>query len=209
MARTLARELGFDHLNTGAMYRALALAAHRQGIGPDDPALEQRLAPILKSIRIEFDGAKVLLDGTEVSAALTEPAIGDLASRLSTLGVVRARMVDLQRAAAADGGVVMEGRDIGSVVFPDAEVKFYLDADIRVRAARRFAELKAKGEAVELDQVEADLRERDRRDSTREIAPLVCAPDAIVIDSTNLSIAQVVKRLISEIHKRLRAVGGT
>ncbi len=209
VARALARELGFDHLNTGAMYRALALAAHRRGIGLDDPALEQRLAPILDLIRIEFEGEKVLLDGADVSAALTEPAISDLASRLSTLGVVRARMVELQRAAAAHGGVVMEGRDIGTVVFPDAEVKFYLDADIEVRAARRFAELKAKGQAVKLDEVEADLRERDRRDSTREIAPLVCAADAIVVNSTYLSVAQVVERLISEIHKRLRAVGGT
>jgi cytidylate kinase len=209
VARALARELGFDHLNTGAMYRALALAAHRRGIGPDDPALEQRLAPILDSIRIEFDGEKVLLDGADVSAALTEPAISDLASRLSTLGVVRQRMVELQRAAAAHGGVVMEGRDIGTVVFPDAEVKFYLDADIEVRAARRFAELKAKGQAVKLDEVEADLRARDRRDSTREIAPLACAEDAIVVNSTHLSVAQVVERLISEIHKRLRAVGGT
>jgi CMP/dCMP kinase len=105
--------------------------------------------------------------------------------------------------------VVMEGRDIGTVVFPDAEVKFYLDGDIKVRAARRFAELKAKGQAVKLAEVEADLRARDRRDTTREIAPLVCAPDAIVINSTNLSVAQVVERLISEIHKRLQAVGGT
>ncbi|HEV3114827.1 MAG TPA: (d)CMP kinase [Candidatus Binataceae bacterium] len=209
VARALARELGFDHLNTGAMYRALALAAHRRGISPDDPALEQRLAPILDSIRIEFDGARVLLDGADVSAELTEPAISDLASQLSTLGVVRARMVDLQRVAAAQGGVVMEGRDIGTVVFPDAEVKFYLDGDIKVRAARRFAELKAKGQAVKLAEVEADLRARDRRDTTREIAPLVCAPDAIVINSTNLSVAQVVERLISEIHKRLQAVGGT
>jgi cytidylate kinase len=209
VARALARELGFDHLNTGAMYRALALAAHRGGIGPDDPDLEQRLAPVLDSIRIEFDGDRVMLDGADVSAELTAPAISDLASRLSTLGVVRARMVDLQRAAAARGGVVMEGRDIGTVVFPDAEVKFYLDGDVAVRAARRFAELKAKGQAVELGAVEADLRARDRRDSTREIAPLACAPDAIVVNSTNLSVAQVVERLISEIHKRLGAVGGT
>jgi cytidylate kinase len=210
VARALARELGFDYLNTGAMYRALALAAHRRDIGADDDAaLEQRLAPILNSIRIEFDGDKVLLDGADASAAITEPAIGDLASRLSTLRAVRERMVELQRAAAAAGGVVMEGRDIGTVVFPDAEVKFYLDAEVKMRAQRRFAELRAKGQAVTLPAVEAGLRERDRRDSTREIAPLRCAADAIVVNSSHLSVAQVVERLISEIHKRLRAGSGT
>ena len=209
VARNLARALGFDHLNTGAMYRALALAAHRRGIDPADPALERRLATLLPSIRIEVDGPRVLLDGAEVSAALTEPAISDLASRLSALGVVRARMVHLQRAAAAAGGFVIEGRDIGTVVFPDAEVKFYLDAEVQVRAARRYEELRAKGEAVTLSQVEADLRARDQRDSTREIAPLACAADAIVIDSSHLSVVQVVERLISEIHRRFQAVGGT
>jgi prephenate dehydrogenase len=209
VARALAKELGFLYLNTGAMYRAVALAAHRAGIGADDPALEQRLAPILASIRIEFDGAKVMLDGADVSAAIADPAIGDLASRLSALGAVRARMVQLQRAAAAGGGFVMEGRDIGTVVFPDAEVKFYLDADVAVRAQRRFAELKEKGEAVTLEEVQAALIERDRRDSTREIAPLRCAADAVVVNSSHLSVAQVVERLISEIHKRFRAGSGT
>jgi prephenate dehydrogenase len=209
VARALARELGFDYLNTGAMYRALALAAHRRGIAADDPALEQRLAPILRDIAIAFDGDRVLLDGADVSAAIGDPAIGDLASKLSTLGAVRGRMVELQRAAAASGGVVMEGRDIGTVVFPDAEFKFYLDADVDARAARRFAELQAKGDSITLEQVTAGLRERDRRDSTREIAPLRCADDAIVLNSTHLSVAQVVERLISEIHKRFRAGGGT
>jgi prephenate dehydrogenase len=209
VARGVARELGFDYLNTGAMYRALAVAARRAGIGPGDPNLEQRLAPILASIRIEFKGERVLLNGGDVSGAIGDPAIGDLASKFSTLGTVRARMVELQRAAAADGGVVMEGRDIGTVVFPDAEVKFYLDADVAARAARRFAELQQKGEAIILEQVEAALRERDLRDSTREIAPLRCAPGAIVVNSTHLSVAQVIERLASEIYKRFRPLSGT
>ncbi|HKD67624.1 MAG TPA: (d)CMP kinase [Candidatus Binataceae bacterium] len=209
VARALARELGFAYLNTGAMYRALAVAAHRGGLTAEDPALEQRLTPMLAAIRIDFDGAKVLLDGADVSGAIGDPAIGDLASKLSTVGAVRQRMVELQRAAAASGGVVMEGRDIGTVVFPDAEAKFYLDADVRVRAQRRFAELAAKGEPITLEEVEAGLLERDRRDSTREIAPLRCAADAIVINSTHLSVAQVVERLISEIHKRFRPASGT
>jgi cytidylate kinase len=209
VARELARALGFDYLNTGAMYRAVALAAHRAGIGADDPAIERRLAPLLAAIRIDFDGERIALDGADVTGAIAEPAIGDLASRLSTLGVVRARMVELQRAAGAAGGVVMEGRDIGTAVFPDAEVKFYLDADVKVRAARRFEELRAKGAAASLAEVEAQLVQRDRRDSTRELAPLRCAEDAIVINSSNLAVAQVVERLISEIHSRIRQGSGT
>jgi CMP/dCMP kinase len=211
VARELARRVGFEYLNTGAMYRAVAVAARRQGIGAGGPAIERRLAPILGSTRIEFSGGRVLLDGGDVTDAIGEPAIGDLASELSALGAVRARMVELQRAAGAGGGVVMEGRDIGTVVFPDAEIKFYLDADVAARAARRFAELQARGEAgaPTLVEVEAALRQRDLRDSTREIAPLRCAADAIVVNSTYLSVAQVVERLISEIYKRFPAVSRT
>ncbi len=209
VARELARALGFDYLNTGAMYRAVALAAHRAGFRAGDPAIEQRLAPLLAAIRIDFNGERIALDGADVTGAIADQEIGDLASRLSTLGVVRARMVELQRAAGAAGGVVMEGRDIGTAVFPDAEIKFYLDADVAVRAARRFAELRARGEAATLAEVEAQLIERDRRDSTRELAPLRCAEDAIVINSSNLAVAQVVERLISEIHSRIRQGSGT
>jgi prephenate dehydrogenase len=209
VARELARALGFSYLNTGAMYRAVALAAHRAGIRGEEPALAERLAPILARIRIDFEGERILLDGSDVTAAIAEPAIGDLASKLSTLGAVRARMVELQRAAGAPGGVVMEGRDIGTAVFPDAEVKFYLDAEAGVRARRRFEELHAKGEAITRQEVQAQMVERDRRDSTRELAPLRCAADAIVINSTNLTVAQVVERLSSEIHSRIRQGSGT
>ena len=209
VARELARALGFSYLNTGAMYRAVALAAHRAGIRAGEPGIEQRLAPILKTIRIDFDGEQVLLDGHDVSGAITQTAISDLASKLSALRAVRERMVELQRAAGAGGGVVMEGRDIGTAVFPDAELKFYLDADVKVRAARRYEELRAKGEATTLEEVQTQLLDRDQRDSTREIAPLRCAEDAIVINSSNLSVAQVVERLIRKIHKRFRQGSGT
>ncbi len=187
----------------------MALAAYRAGIRADESDIEQRLEPILNTIRIDFDGEKVLLDATDVSGAITEPAISDEASKLSALRTVRARMVELQRAAGAGGGVVMEGRDIGTAVFPDAELKFYLDADVKVRAARRYEELRFKDEATTLEEVQAQLIDRDRRDSTREIAPLRCAEDAIVIDSSNLSVAQVVERLIREIHKRFRQGSGS
>jgi prephenate dehydrogenase len=209
VARALARALGFDYLNTGAMYRAVALAAHQAGIRAGDPNIEERLAPLLAAIRIDFNGEQVMLNGVDVSGAIVQPAISELASQLSVLHRVRERMVELQRAAGAKGGVVMEGRDIGTVVFPDAEVKFYLDADVKVRAARRFAELRERGEAATLEEVEAQLIERDRRDSTRAIAPLRCAADAIVINSTSLPVAQVVERLISEIRARFRAGSGT
>src|ERR1700722_8407815 len=129
VARRLAREVGFTYLNTGAMYRALALAVSEAGIKPDDPNLEQRIAPILQAMKIEFDGERVILNGRDVSAEITRPEISDLASSYSILATVRARMRELQRAIGAQGGVVMEGRDIGTAVFPDAELKFFLDAD--------------------------------------------------------------------------------
>ncbi len=202
VARELARALRFTYVNTGAMYRALAVAFREAGIEPDEPALEEKMEPILGSIRIGFEGERVLLDGRDVSAWIAEPAIGELASRFSTLGPVRARMRELQRAAGAEGGVVMEGRDIGTAIFPDAEFKFYLEADAEVRAERRYRELAAKGVPTDRAQVLRELIERDARDSARELAPLRRAHDAIVIDTTKLSIPEVVNRLKEQIQGR-------
>ena len=199
VARALARELGFGYLNTGAMYRAVALAARERGISPDRPDVEARLKELLDSLKMTVDGERILLDERDVSAMLSEPEIGELASRLSTLAVVRARMRDLQRAAGRDGGLVMEGRDIGTAVFPDAEFKFFLDAQVEVRAERRFAELAAKGATLSREEVIAQLIERDRRDSSRELAPLRCAKDAIVVDSTHLTVEQVLAQIRSHI----------
>jgi len=198
VARALASALGFDHLNTGAMYRAVALAASLR-YNPselDDPAISpaivQHLGELLDSISITFAGERIALDGRDVSDAITAPAISDLASRLSALAIVRERMCTLQRAAGAAGGVVMEGRDIGTVIFPDAEFKFYLTADVTVRAARRWAELHAKGDPVIRAEVLAQLRERDRRDQERTLAPLKPAPDALIVDSSALDADAVV-----------------
>jgi CMP/dCMP kinase len=202
-ARALARVLGYTYLNTGAMYRAVAIAARDAGVTADAPGLEARLAPLLAAIRIEFSGERLLLGGRDVSAQASEPEIGDLASRLSALGAVRARMRELQRAAGERGGVVMEGRDIGTVVFPDAEFKFYLDADVMERARRRHAELLKLGSALSLEEVAAQLRERDARDSGRELAPLRAAPDAVVIDSTGLSLERVVDAMKTRIMARI------
>jgi CMP/dCMP kinase len=197
VARELASALNFNYLNTGAMYRALALAARY--IGVDDHAADSRLEQLLDSITITFDGERVLLDGQDVSAHIAQTEIGDLASRLSTRRVVRTHMRKLQRAAGESGGVVMEGRDIGTAIFPDAEFKFFLTARLEVRAARRFAELTASGAAVTKAQVCAQLKERDRRDEQRELAPLCAAADAIVIDSSALDVEQVVRAMLERV----------
>lgn len=202
VARALAKALGFSYLNTGAMYRAVAVAARTAGIDPGSAQADQQLREILATIEIVFDGERVLLAGRDINGAITEPEIGDLASRFSAMAPVRERMRGLQRAAGAGGGVVMEGRDIGTAVFPDAEVKFFLVADAQVRAARRYHELIAQGVAITLDEVAAQLAERDRRDAERALAPLKRADDAIVIDSTGRDVAAVV----AEMKLRVEAV---
>ena len=204
-ARELARDLGYSYLNTGAMYRAVALAAREAGIRPDEPNVEERLRPVLAGLKLKFDGEKILLNGRDISREISEPEIGDLASRLSALRTVRERMRELQRAAGSAGGVVMEGRDIGTAIFPDAEFKFFLDADVKVRSARRYEELKKKGASITEREVLDQLIERDRRDSGRELAPLKRADDAIVIDTTKLSIKDVVAAMKAKIKARINA----
>jgi CMP/dCMP kinase len=205
IAQRLARALGFEYVNTGAMYRAVAVAARAAGIDADDPEAERKLDALLAGTRIDFSDGRISLDGRDISAEIGSPEIGESASRLSTLGVVRARMRDLQRAAGARGGVVMEGRDIGTAVFPDAEFKFFLDASPEVRAERRWRELAARGVKITPEEVLAQLLERDRRDRERELAPLVPAPDAIVIDASRLGVDEVVALMAQHIKTR----GGT
>jgi CMP/dCMP kinase len=197
VARALARALDFDYLNTGAMYRAVAIAARYINI--DDNATESRLEQLLDSITINCEGERVLLDGKDVTAEISQPVIGDLASRLSTRPVVRARLCKLQRAAGETGGVVIEGRDIGTAIFSDAEFKFFLTAALRIRAARRFAELAARGVIITEAEVLAQLEERDRRDQQRELAPLRQAGDAIIIDSSELDVEQVVRAMLARV----------
>ena len=204
-ARALARALGYSYLNTGAMYRAVAVAANEAGVSAEAPDVEAKIAPVLAKIRIRFEGERIFVGDRDVSEKIAEPEIGNLASRFSALGAVRARMHELQRAAGENGGVVMEGRDIGTAVFPDAEFKFYLDADVKVRAVRRFKELKGKGVAITEAEVLNQLIERDLRDSGRQLAPLKRADDAIVIDSTRLSIEQVVAAMKAKIDVRFNA----
>ncbi|MBV8772764.1 MAG: (d)CMP kinase [Deltaproteobacteria bacterium] len=206
VARELARALGFDYLNTGAMYRAVAIAAHYIGI--DDNATDCRLEKLLDAITISFAADRVLLDGKDITHEISQPAIGDLASRLSARPVVRSHLRDLQRAAGEKGGVVIEGRDIGTAIFPDAEFKFFLTADLAVRAARRFAELAERGGAVTEAEVVAQLQERDERDQQRELAPLRQANDAIVIDSSALNVNQVVRAILARMEHQAERTEG-
>ena len=205
VARRLAEVLGFEYVNTGAMYRAVAVAARAAGIGDGEAETERKLDALLASARIDFSDGRIMLDGRDISAEIGSPEISESASRLSTLGVVRARMRDLQRAAGAHGAVVMEGRDIGTAVFPDAEFKFFLDAGAEVRADRRWRELDAHGVAITRAEVLAQLHERDRRDRGRELAPLKPAPDAIVVDASGMSVEEVVTLMAQRVSTRVGA----
>jgi CMP/dCMP kinase len=202
VARRLAEALGFEYVNTGAMYRAVAFAARAAGIGDDDPEAERKLDALLEAARIDFSAGRIMLDGRDISAEIGSPEMSESASRLSTLGVVRARMRDLQRAAGARGAVVMEGRDIGTAVFPDAEFKFFLDASAEVRAERRWRELAARGVTITRQEVLAQLHERDRRDRGRELAPLKSASDAIVVDASRMSVEEVLTLMAQRVSAR-------
>lgn len=202
LSKTLAKELGYHNIDTGAMYRSVALAAKRRGIDPTDETALGRLA---ESVRIEFirqgEGERVLLDGEDVSSAIRTPEISLLTSRISAYAGVRQAMVELQRKLGAQGGVVLEGRDIGTVVFPQADVKFFLSASTTERGRRRYEELRAKGLAVELEQTVAEVEARDAADCARECAPLVQAEDALVIDSTAMSIDEVFRTMLQEVRR--------
>jgi len=196
-SRALARRLGFGYVDTGAMYRAVGVLAAERGIDPDDAAALGLLVAAL-DFELDPDGERLRVGGRDLSAAIRRPEAGELASRVSTQPVVRQRLVALQRALGAGGGVVMEGRDIGTVVFPDAPVKLYLTADPETRAARRAAELPAVDEAA----LARELAERDRRDTGRAHSPLRPAADAIVLDTTALTLEEVVERMERLVRER-------
>lgn len=198
IASRLARKLGYVNLESGAMYRALALKAIERDASFDD---ESALVKLAEGSRIQLEptlgGNRTLLDGRDVSSRIRERDVTEAASRVSVHPKVREWMVAHQRAMGAAGGVVMEGRDIGTKVFPDADLKVFLDADPVVREQRRMAQQKISGEVAAA--VAADLRERDRRDRTRAASPLVAAADAVVINSTAMSEDEVLERVLKEI----------
>ncbi len=195
IARALARRLGFTYIDTGAMYRAVALWAMRTGIGLDDALKLEQLA---REARIEFEGdSQVLLNGEDVTAAIRDPEVSKAASKVSTAPGVRRALRDEQRRIGSLHPVVMEGRDIGTVVFPGADVKIYLDADPSIRAGRRALETGA-----DAAQIGREIAERDQRDRTRGEAPLMQAPDAEYVDSTALTPEQVEEAILKIVRAR-------
>lgn len=205
-ARLVAGRLGYVYLDTGAMYRAMTLKALRTGIDINDAA---RLAAQAQDTEItvqpEPAGTRIILDGEDVTDRLRELDVTENSSAVSAVGGVRARMVELQRRIGSDGAIVAEGRDIGSVVFPNADVKIYLDADIKCRARRRQKELKARGRQVALEKLEQDIRARDAYDSGREHSPLVVPEGAVIVDTTDLTIDEQVERVLEEAWKAMEA----
>ncbi|MDY7032747.1 MAG: (d)CMP kinase [Thermodesulfobacteriota bacterium] len=203
VSRILAKKLDYTYLDTGAMYRAVALSAAEKNVDIDD---EKSLRKLCSEIDISVDTKNgsflISLDGKDVTEAIRSPNISLLASSISAKKIIRDTMLRLQRKIGERGGIVMEGRDIGTVVFPNADIKFYLYASAEERGKRRYTELKAKGEKVTLKHITSEIVKRDRNDSSREYAPLKPAKDAIHIDSTNNTVEEVVERL-SEIIKRV------
>ncbi len=201
IARRVADKLGILYIDTGAMYRAVAYWARKIGVALDDM---HRLEQLAAEAEIEFrDGsATVLLNGEDVTAAIRTPEIGEAASKVATLPGVRRALVDKQRAMGEATSVVMEGRDIGTVVFPSADVKIFLDASTDARAERRLLELAARGAALDARQVEGEISKRDRRDRTRTESPLVQAPDAVYLDSSGRSIDEVEELVLKLVRER-------
>jgi cytidylate kinase len=203
-ARAVAEALGFAYLDSGALYRCVALAAIERGVAPEDDEALGVLAAGL-DIRQTPDG-RFLLDGRDVTGLIRTPEVSDAASRSSACPSVRRALVGIQRTAVLEPGTVAEGRDIGTVIFPDADLKIFLDADASERTRRRSRELEARSLPAEaIARVGEEMAERDRRDSTRAVAPLAKADDALVMDTTHLGFDEVVARIVSEVEKRRRS----
>lgn len=204
IAKKVAKELSYIYVDTGAMYRAMALYLFRKGISSDDTEAIARAVSDAR-ISIEYrDGEQVVLLGDEnVNPFLRTQEVSQMASRTSAVPQVRARLTQLQKELAASQNVVMDGRDIGTVVLPDAQVKIFLTASVDVRAKRRFLELKEKGENPVLSEISAEIAERDHRDITRETAPLRKAEDAVIVDTSDMTVEEVSERILDIIKEKL------
>jgi cytidylate kinase len=200
IAKRLAERLRFTYIDTGAMYRAVALWALRQGVGSTDM---HRLEQLALAAEIELAPGRIRLNGEDVTEAIRTQEVADAASKVSAIPGVRRALVAKQRAIGERTSVVMEGRDIGTVVFPNAEVKIYLDADPEARVRRRLADLRAQGDGISEAQLAAEMKERDQRDSTRSDAPLAQAPDATYVDSTPLSPDEVEEAILRIVRARI------
>ena len=203
-AKHAAEKLGFIHINTGAMYRGIALKCIQ---GKIDLNSSSEIDKILNQTKFEFDregGSVLFMDGVDISSEITSSLVTESVSRVSAVPQIREKLVQYQRKMAEGLDVVLEGRDIGTVVFPGAEFKFFLIADIEERARRRKKEMETMDEIVSLRELTAELEERDRKDSTREHSPLKKAEDAVEIDTTGLSITQQVKRIVEIVNKSIK-----
>ena len=196
VAQMAAKELGFTYIDTGAMYRAVAWKSLQQGKTVTDDLIND----VVKDIDIVLDykegKTKVFVDGTEVTAAIRTPEVTGIVSQVAALGPVRERLTDLQRKMATQGSVIMDGRDIATNVLPNADIKIFLTASIEERADRRYKEMKAKGYDVDLKKLQGEIAARDKADSEREISPLVQAEDAELLDTSDMSIEEVVKAIL-------------
>lgn len=198
IAKRLAKELGFIYVDTGAMYRAMALYFLRSGIAKEDEAAISKAArEVDVTIRYENGEQQVLLNGENVNGLIRKEEVGNTASVTSAYGEVRKKLVELQQQLAEQVDVIMDGRDIGTVVLPKAQVKIYLTASVETRAKRRYDELTEKGQNCELKEIEQDIADRDYRDMHREISPLKQAEDAVLVDSSHMGIEEVVETIKS------------
>ena len=199
VSRALADRLGYRYIDTGALYRGVALAVKTEAVDPQSDAdLKQLCNELDLAFVLTEDGLRLISNGQDISDRIRTPEITMLASTVSARPVVREYLLDLQKNMGSQKAAVFEGRDMGTVVFPAADIKFFLDASTSKRAERRFDEIKSKSNQT-LDEVERDIQQRDQNDRTREVAPLKPARDAIIIDSTNLTIEQVVELMVSHI----------
>lgn len=208
IARAAARNLGFLYVDTGAMYRAIALYLLRHDVDVSD---SEKVESSLKEMNLRIvysDGEQqILLNGENVTAFLRDEKVGNMASKSSALPKVREKLLQLQRNLAEENDVIMDGRDIGTFVLPNADVKIYLTATVEERAKRRYLELSAKGENADLDKIKEDIRTRDAQDMNRSIAPLKQAEDAVVIDSSVMTIDEVMDRIVDAFQESLKLKG--
>ena len=196
VAKIVAEKLGYTYIDTGAMYRGVAWKTLRDDKDAPDEAILRAVHDIDVRLACTESGTRVTVDGTDVTAEIRTPEVTHIVSRVAALGPVREKMVELQRAMAADGAVVMDGRDIGTNVLPNADVKIFLTASVEERARRRYDEMVAKGYAVNFDALKDEIASRDKQDSERAISPLRQAEDAVLLDSTALMIDEVVARIL-------------
>lgn len=195
VSKELARRLGYTYLDTGAMYRAVAWAARQKGVDAGD---EKALAELCNDLKLGFQGDRILVNGEDVSSLIRTPEMDGLSSAVSRAAVVREYLTGMQRELGRQGRLVAEGRDMGTVVFPQAAHKFFLSASAGERAKRRKMQMENQGEEVTYEEILAQIEARDLADSTRSIAPLQAAPDCIVIDSSDLTVEDVLEKIVTE-----------